>query len=96
MLSHGGWAANDKGAITKNYEFKDFHQASNFMLRFTEYCTKVNMIPQWSNVYNRVSVSLHNKEFSGVTEKEVKVANYLDTISKIDIDLDVNDILSLD
>jgi len=57
-LGAAGWAEGENGALTKNYQFEDFRQASNFLQRYTDYCQKVNHTPQWSNVYNRVSVNL--------------------------------------
>jgi len=39
------------------------------------------MVPQWANVYNRVTVSLKNAEFGGVTSKEVAAGSYLDMVS---------------
>ena len=58
-----GWTEGQDGAITKEFTFEDFTQASNFMERYTDYCQKVNGSPEWSNVYNRVSVRLYNAEF---------------------------------
>ena len=53
------------------------------MNRFTAYCSKLNHTPEWSNVYNRVSVRLHNNEFNGVTDKEVSIGQYLNTVSNV-------------
>ena len=52
------------------------------MNRYAEYCRKVNMAPEWSNVYNKVNVRLSNQEFGGVTEKEVSAGQYLDIVGK--------------
>ena len=62
-----GWSEAPNGGITKKFVFEDFQQASNFMQRYTDYCQGINLTPQWSNVYNRVEVSLVNHEFGGVT-----------------------------
>ena len=77
-----GWQSGSNGELTKSYVFEDFHQASNFLQRYTDYCHRANMSPQWANVYNRVTVSLHNAEFGGVTTKEVAAGSYLDMVSK--------------
>ena len=58
-----GWSAGENGTITKEFMFKDFMEASNFMNRYANYCSKVNHTPEWFNVYNRVNVTLQNKEF---------------------------------
>ena len=91
-----GWSEGQGGAIEKQFTFDDFTQASNFMERYTEYCHKVNGSPEWSNVYNRVSVRLHSSEFDGVTTKEVNMGRYLDLVSKVTVNQDVEDVLQLE
>ena len=60
------------------------------------------MTPEWSNVYNRVSVRLASSEFEGqVTNKEVDAARFLDTVGKVrlsdevDVDMPFEHIVSL-
>ena len=69
--------------------FEDFKQASNFMTRYADYCSQVNHTPEWSNVYNRVNVRLHNSEFNGVTQKEVEIGAYLNTVSKVSLNEEI-------
>jgi 4a-hydroxytetrahydrobiopterin dehydratase len=82
-LGHG-WTEN-QGAFKRDFVFGDFTEASHFLERYSEYCQKVNIAPQWSNVYNRVSVTLANKEFGGVTRKEVAAGSFLNMVSKVTI-----------
>ena len=89
-----GWSEGSNGALTKKFEFEDFHAASNFLKRYTDYCQAQNMTPQWSNVYNRVEVTLHNPEFGGVTAKEVSAGSYLDLVSKSSLHQDIEDVMS--
>ena len=86
-----GWTEGENGAIEKQFTFDDFTVAANFMDRYTEYCHKVNAAPEWSNVYNRVNVKLHNDEFNGVTMKEVNLGKYLDMVSTVSIEDDCED-----
>ncbi len=58
-----GWRAAGQDAIEREYKFSNFEEASNFILRYTQYCHKVNANPQWFNVYNTVRVTLQNSEF---------------------------------
>ena len=76
-----GWTPSEDGAVSKEFLFDDFQQASNFMNRYADYCAQLNHTPEWSNVYNRVNVRLVNREFSGVTDKEVTIGKYLNTVS---------------
>ena len=83
--------------LQKSYEFCDFYEASNFIQRYTDYCQKVNHVPQWSNVYNKVNVTLTNAEFNAVTEKEVSLGKYLDIVSKAHLESDnIDDVLSFE
>ena len=86
-----GWTEGSNGAIEKQFEFADFTVAANFMDRYTEYCHKFNAEPEWSNVYNKVTIKLHNSEFNGVTTKEVNLGRYLDMVSRIELDVEIED-----
>jgi pterin-4a-carbinolamine dehydratase len=58
-----GWSAEGEGAIRKEFKFDSFEDASNFIYRYTAYCHKINLTPSWSNVYNKVNVTINNDEF---------------------------------
>ena len=62
------------------------------MQRYTEYCQNVGMKPDWSNVYNKVSVRLSNKEL-GITAKEVNAGSFLDMVSSTTLNVCVEDML---
>ena len=91
-----GWTQGENGSVQKEFIFDDFVQASNFMSRYADFCHKVNHAPEWSNVYNRVNVRLHNSEFNGMTQKEVDIGQYLNTVSQATLNVDVEDVLSFD
>ena len=95
-LSHlgSGWTQGDDGSLQKEFLFDDHTQASNFMTRYAMYCQKVNLSPNWSNVYNRVNVKLVNDEFGGVTTKEVSAGQYLDVVEKARLHQDIDEDLS--
>ena len=78
--------------------FSDFKEASNFVNRYTHYCQKTGSTPQWSNVYNRVNVTLSNAEFGEISTKEVQVAQYLDMLHSVKVTnhLHINDYHSFD
>jgi 4a-hydroxytetrahydrobiopterin dehydratase len=79
-----GWSESE-GAFKRDFTFNDFTEASTFLQRYAEYCQKVNIAPEWSNVYNRVSVTLQNKEFGELTQKEVDAGTYLNVVSQVTI-----------
>ena len=48
------------------------------------------MKPDWSNVYNKVSVRLSNKEL-GITAKEVNAGSFLDMVSSATLNVCLDD-----
>lgn len=77
LLNLPGWSRDGQriNTIKKEYIFKDFHQASAFMTGVTEFIHINNHHPNWSNVYNKVSVILTTHDAGNkVTEKDVQLA----------------------
>jgi 4a-hydroxytetrahydrobiopterin dehydratase len=74
-----GWrAAEGRDALVKSFRFKDFNAAFGFMTRVALLAEKMDHHPEWSNVYNRVDVLLATHEAGGVTERDVKMARFMD------------------
>jgi 4a-hydroxytetrahydrobiopterin dehydratase len=74
------WRAHegDRPAITRSLTFTDFNAAFGFMTRVALLADKVDHHPEWSNVYNRVEVLLTTHDAGGVTEKDVRMARFID------------------
>ena len=68
----------DRPAITRSLTFADFNAAFGFMTRVALLADKVDHHPEWSNVYNRVEVLLTTHDAGGVTEKDVRMARFID------------------
>ncbi|WP_135212765.1 4a-hydroxytetrahydrobiopterin dehydratase [Vitreimonas flagellata] len=74
-----GWhATGDRDAITKEFRFKDFNAAFAFMTRVALFAEKHDHHPEWTNVYNRVEVTLTTHDAGGVTDKDVALAHFMD------------------
>lgn len=74
-----GWrAAEGRDAIIKEYRFKDFNAAFGFMSRVALHAEKADHHPEWTNVYNRVEVTLSTHDSGGVTDKDVALAHFMD------------------
>jgi 4a-hydroxytetrahydrobiopterin dehydratase len=68
--------------LSKEFQFKDFQQAFAFMTRVAFLAEKANHHPNWSNVYNKVSIELTtHDEGNVVTEKDRQLAKAIDSIS---------------
>ena len=78
-----GWrAVEGRDAITKEFRFKDFNAAFGFMARVALNAEKQDHHPEWTNVYNRVEVTLTTHDASGVTDKDVALAHFMDQVAE--------------
>lgn len=67
--------------LQKTFEFKDFVQAFAFMTRVAFAAEKMNHHPNWSNVWNKVEISLNTHDAGNtVTDKDRKLAEAIDKI----------------
>ena len=74
-----GWRVDERrDAIVKTFKFKDFNAAFGFMSRVALLAEKMDHHPEWSNVYSRVEVLLTTHDAGGVTERDVKMARFMD------------------
>ncbi len=74
-----GWrAVEGRDAIIKEFRFKDFNAAFSFMARAALHAERHDHHPEWSNVYNRIVVTLATHDAGGVTEKDVALAHFMD------------------
>lgn len=74
-----GWTAVDgRDAITKTFQFKDFNAAFGFMTRVALLAERMDHHPEWFNVYNRVEVTLATHEAGGITERDIKMAKFME------------------
>ena len=69
-----------RDAITRSLKFGDFSQAFGFMSRVALMAEKLDHHPEWSNVYNRVEVTLSTHDAGGVTDLDIKLARFIDSI----------------
>jgi 4a-hydroxytetrahydrobiopterin dehydratase len=76
-----GWTVVD-GKLHKEYKFPDFVHAFGFMTTAALGIEKMNHHPEWSNVYNRVTVDLQTHDSQGITAKDVELAKLLDEVAK--------------
>ena len=61
----------ENNKLKKTFEFKDFTQAFGFMTKVAIEAEKLNHHPDWSNVYNKVTINLSTHDAGNIiTEKD--------------------------
>lgn len=73
--------AEGRDAITRSFKFADFSQAFGFMTRVALAAEKLDHHPEWSNVWNRVEITLTTHDAGGLTERDVKLAKIIDGLA---------------
>jgi 4a-hydroxytetrahydrobiopterin dehydratase len=64
-------------AIMREFEFGDFVAAFSFMTAVAILAEKANHHPEWSNVYNKVSILLTTHDAGGLTPKDTDLAGMI-------------------
>jgi len=72
-----GWR-HEKGKLHRHYEFLDFSAAIAFMVEVAFDAERLGHHPNWSNVYNKVDVTIWAHDLGGVSELCVALARTMD------------------
>jgi 4a-hydroxytetrahydrobiopterin dehydratase len=68
-----GWTVQD-GKLHRSFRFADFPAAIAFMVRVAFVAERLDHHPNWSNVYDRVEVTLWTHDVRGLTDRDVALA----------------------
>jgi 4a-hydroxytetrahydrobiopterin dehydratase len=83
LMNLAGWdEVAGRDAIKKIFTFKDFNEAFGFMSRVALKADQMDHHPEWFNVYNRVEVTLSTHDADGLTERDIKLAKFMDEAAK--------------
>lgn len=74
------WSFTD-GKLHKAFRFRDFPSAFGFMATAAPTIERNDHHPEWTNVYNRVTVHLSTHDAGGVTSLDVELAELLESIA---------------
>jgi 4a-hydroxytetrahydrobiopterin dehydratase len=76
-----GWIYDAEGdAITRDFKFKDFSEAFAFMTRVALLAQAADHHPEWSNVYNKVTIKLTTHDAKGLSAKDTTLAGEIDKL----------------
>lgn len=69
------------GTLAREFRFADFAQAFGFMAQAALVAERRDHHPEWTNVYNRVAVTLTTHDAPGLTARDVELARAMDRIA---------------
>ncbi|MFZ9631835.1 MAG: 4a-hydroxytetrahydrobiopterin dehydratase [Bacteroidia bacterium] len=83
LIDMQNWEAQNN-KLTKTFEFQSFEEAIEFMVRASKVISQMDHHPEWTNVYNRVMVSLCTHDAGNViTQKDHDLAAALDAVFQL-------------
>lgn len=82
LLRQTGWTpVAGRDAICKVWRFRSFSQAWGFMSRVALAAEALDHHPEWTNVYNRVDVTLTTHSCDGLSRLDLDLAGRMDRIA---------------
>jgi 4a-hydroxytetrahydrobiopterin dehydratase len=79
LIDLQGWSmVNDK--LHRQFTFEDFVSAFGFMARVALHAETMNHHPEWSNVWNRVTIDLTTHDADGISEHDFALAEKVNTL----------------
>lgn len=69
-----------RDAISREFMFDDFNQAFGFMTQVALLAEKADHHPEWSNVYNRVTILLTTHDAGGLSARDIEMAEAIEEL----------------
>ena len=83
MSANPGWEeVAGRDAARKTFIFTDFNTAWGFMSRVALAAEKADHHPEWLNVYNKVEITLTTHDADGLSERDVKLAEFIENAAQ--------------
>ena len=73
-------ADDPRPAIARSLRFADFNAAFGFMTRVALLADKADHHPEWSNVYNRVGITLTTHDAGGISQRDADMAHAIEAM----------------
>ena len=76
------WSMTQDGreAIKKEFKFKNFNMAFSFMTAIALKAEEICHHPEWSNIYNKVIITLTTHDVNGLSDKDIILGKFIDNI----------------
>lgn len=75
-----GWQVAE-GRLERTFRFADFNEAFGFMARVALAAEALGHHPEWSNVWNRVTIALTTHDSGGLTALDQALAERISAIA---------------
>ena len=74
------WSKTNDGreALNKEFIFDNFNSAFSFMTMIALKADQLNHHPEWSNVYNRVNITITTHDVKGMSDKDIEIGKFID------------------
>ncbi len=69
-----GWTTIEGPKLQGRFEFRDFVEAFGFMTKVALIAEAMDHHPEWTNVYNVVTINLYKHEEWVITKKDLELA----------------------
>ena len=81
LASLPGWSHDtERDGLRRRFTFADFGQAFGFMTQVALLAEKADHHPEWSNVWNRVSITLSTHDAGGLSARDLQLATAIDAL----------------
>ena len=68
-------------SLKQDFIFSDFREAFEFMVQVAEIAESIDHHPDWSNSWNKVSISISTHSAGGLTALDLKFVEKVETLS---------------
>ena len=79
LLHFPDWDYFDN-ALHAEFEFNNFKDCFSAMSRIAFECESLNHHPNWTNVYNSLTISIYTHSEGGVTDKDFQLVEAIEAI----------------
>ena len=82
MDAPDGWALENGGkALIRTFKFRDFSEAFAFLTRVALHAERADHHPEFTSAWNRVDFRLTSHDRGGVTDRDRKLAEAINTLA---------------
>jgi len=82
LFARGWEVLKNRDAIFKSFQLKNFNEAFGFMTQIAMQAEKMDHHPEWFNVYNKVDITLSSHDVNGISERDVRLAKFIEECTK--------------